>query len=101
MMKHSYSMVIAALSGDIEVFKWLRNNGMKWHPMTYPVAKQFFKIDIAEWALKNGCPKDAHSRGKISYTTAFCLELTDFDTVEETSQEGEEHEEDSVGGEED
>ena len=94
-MKHSYSMVIAAEVGDIEVFKWLRNNGMKWHPMTYPVAKQFFKIDIAEWALKNGCPKDAHSRGKISYTTAFCLELTDLDTVEET------YEEDSVDGEED
>ena len=72
LMKRSHPMLIAAQVGDIEVFKWLRNNGMKWHPMTYPVAKQFFKIDIAEWALKNGCPKDAHSRGKISYTTAFC-----------------------------
>ena len=100
-MKHSYSMVIAALSGDIEVFKWLRNNGMKWHPSTYKVAKQSFHYDIAKWALKNGCPKDAHSRGKISYTKAFRLKLTGWDTVEETSQEGEEHEEDSVGGEED
>ena len=77
LMKHSIPMLMAAEVGDIEVFKWLRNNGMKWHPRTYTVAKQFFKIDIAEWALKNGCPKDAHSRGNFSNTKAFRLELTD------------------------
>ena len=34
LMKHPQPMLIAAQVGDIEVFKWLRNNGMKWHPMT-------------------------------------------------------------------
>jgi hypothetical protein len=97
-MKHPHPMLMAAQVGDIEVFKWLRNNGMKWHPLTYTVARNSFHDDIAEWALKNGCPKDEHSRGKFSYTKANRLELTKWDKVEETLQEEEEtlHEEEET-----
>jgi hypothetical protein len=98
LMKHPHPMLMAAQVGDIEVFKWLRNNGMKWHPLTYTVARNSFHDDIAEWALKNGCPKDEHSRGKFSYTKANRLELTKWDKVEETLQEEEEtlHEEEET-----
>jgi hypothetical protein len=89
-MKHPHPMLMAAQVGDIEVFKWLRNNGMKWHPLTYKEARKCLHFDIAEWALKNGCPKDEHSRGKFSYTKANGLELTKWDKVEETLQEEEE-----------
>jgi hypothetical protein len=97
LIEHSIPMLMAAQFGDIEIFKWLRNIGMKWHPLTYQTAKMFVKIDIAEWELKNGCPKDIYSRGIISNTKAFRLELTDW----EEHEDEEEHEEDSVVGEED
>jgi len=87
LMKRPHPMLMAAQVGDIEVFKWLRNNGMKWHPMTYAVAKNSFHDDIAEWALKNGCPKDKHARGKISLTSAIQLELSMYDKVDEPLQE--------------
>ena len=96
LMKRSHPMLIAAQVGDIEVFKWLRNNGMKWHPLTYAVAKQFFHYDIAEWALKNGCPKDKHSRGRFSFTKAKRLELSVYVKVDEPSQEEEVDEEAEV-----
>jgi hypothetical protein len=73
---------------------------MKWHPLTYTVARNSFHDDIAEWALKNGCPKDEHSRGKFSYTKANRLELTKWDKVEETLQEEEENDEDEQEDEE-
>jgi hypothetical protein len=83
-MKHSHPMLIAAQVGDIEVFKWLRNNGMKWHPKTCTVASD----DIAEWAVKNGCPKDEHSRGRrTSFTIAKRLELSEYVKVDEPLQE--------------
>jgi hypothetical protein len=100
-MKHLHPMLMAAQVGDIEVFKWLRNNGMKWHPSTYTVAKKFLHFDIAEWALKNGCPKDEHSRGKISLTSAIRLELSVYvQEEEETLQEEEENEEEEQEDEE-
>ena len=86
-MKHSHPMLMAALRGDIEVFKWLRNKGMKWHPSTYKVAKQSFHYDIAEWAVKNGCPKDEYTSGRISVTKAKRLELSVYVKVGELSQE--------------
>jgi hypothetical protein len=101
LMNHPYPMRMAAQVGDIEVFKWLRNNGMKWHPSTYTVAKKFLHFDIAEWALKNGCPKDEHSRGKISLTSAIRLELSVYvQEEEETLQEEEENEEEEQEDEE-
>ena len=93
LMKHSHPMLIAAQVGDIEVFKWLRNNGMKWHPLTYTAAKNSFHYDIAEWAVKNGCPKDEHSRGRISFTKAKRLELSVYVKVDEPLQEEEVEEE--------
>jgi hypothetical protein len=69
---------------------------MKWHPMTYAVAKNSFHDDIAEWALKNGCPKDKHARGKISLTSAIRLELSVYDKVDEPLQEEEVEEEAEV-----
>jgi hypothetical protein len=93
LMKRSHPMLIAANVGDIEVFKWLRNNGMKWHPMTYTVAP----YDIAEWAVKNGCPKDEHSRGRrTSFTIAKRLELSAYVKVDEPFQEEEVEEEAEV-----
>jgi hypothetical protein len=86
-MKHSHPMLMAALRGDIEVFKWLRNKGVKWHPSTYKVAKQSFHYDIAEWAVKNGCPKDEYTSGRISNTKAKRLELSVYVKVGEQSQE--------------
>ena len=87
LMKHSHPMLLAALGGDIEIFKWLRNNGMKWHPSTYTVAKQSYHYDIAEWAVKNGCPKDEYTSGRISVTKAKRLELSVYVKVGELSQE--------------
>ena len=96
LMLYRQPMLLAAQVGDIEVFKWLRNNGMKWHPLTYALAKQFFHYDIAEWALKNGCPKDKHSRDRFSFTKAKRLELSVYVKVDEPSQEEEVDEEAEV-----
>jgi hypothetical protein len=87
LMKSPHPMLMAAEVGNIEVFKWLRNNGMKWHPMTYEVAKNSFHVDIAEWAIKNGCPKDKNSSGRSSFKKAKRLELTEYVKEEETLQE--------------
>eukprot|EP01031_Cornospumella_fuschlensis_P030192 gene30192-36471_t len=95
-MKHSYPMLMAAQVGDIEVFKWLRNNGMKWHPMTCTVATKYFHDDIAEWAVKNGCPKDEYTSGRISFTKAKRLELSVYVKVDEPLQEEEVEEEAEV-----
>ena len=95
-MKHSHPILIAALRGDLEIFKWLRYNGMKWHPSTYTVAKKSFHDDIAEWAVKNGCPKDEHSRGRFSLTSAKRLELSMYVKVDEPLQEEEVDEEAEV-----
>ena len=95
-MKHSYPMLFAAQVGDIEVFKWLRNNGMKWHPMTCTVATNYFHDDIAEWAVKNGCPKDEYTSGRISFTKAKRLELSVYVKVDEPLQEEEVDEEELV-----
>jgi hypothetical protein len=87
-------MLTAAEIGDIEVFKWLRNNGMKWHPMTCTVANQCAHFDIAEWAVKNGCPKDEHSKGRIQSTTnGRRLELSRY-VEDDEEQEGDEDQED-------
>jgi hypothetical protein len=91
-MKSPHPMLMAAEVGNIEVFKWLRNNGMKWHPMIYEVAKNSFHVDIAEWAIKNGCPKDKNSSGRSSFKKAKRLELTEYVKVEETLQEEQEGE---------
>ena len=96
MMKGSHPMLLAAQVGDIEVFKWLRNNGMKWHPLTCTAANNSFHYDIAEWAVKNGCPKDEHSRGRFSFTSAKRLELSVYVKVDEPSQEEEVDEEAEV-----
>jgi hypothetical protein len=91
--KHSHPMLIAAQVGDIEVFKWLRNNGMKWHPMTCTLAPD----DIAEWAVKNGCPKDEYTSGRrTSFTIAERLELSVYVKVDEPLQEEEVEEEAEV-----
>jgi len=43
---------------------------------------------IAEWAVKNGCPKDEYTSGRISVTTkAKRLELSVYVKVGELSQE--------------
>ena len=73
-MKHSHPILIAALRGDLEIFKWLRYNGMKWHPSTYTVAKKSFHDDIAELAVKNGCPKDEYTSGIcFSFSTVLII----------------------------
>jgi len=69
---------------------------MKWHPMTYEVAKNSFHVDIAEWAIKNGCPKDKNSSGRLTFKKAKRLELTEYVKVEETLQEEEIEEEAEV-----
>eukprot|EP01036_Dinobryon_divergens_P032877 gene32877-42554_t len=61
----------------------------KRHPLTNTVTKKSFHDDIAEWAVKNGCPKDEHSRGRISFTKAKRLELSVYVKVEER-KDGEE-----------
>ena len=51
--------------------------------------------------IKNGCPKDEHSRGKISLTSAIRLELSVYvQEEEETLQEEEENEEEEQEDEE-
>ncbi len=62
---------------------------MKWHPMTYEVAMHCAHFDIAEWAVKNGCPQDKHTSGRLSLKKAKRLELTEYVKVEETLQEEE------------
>ena len=60
---------------------------IQWHPSTYTVAKKSFHDDIAEWAVKNGCPKDEYTSGRISVTKAKRLELSVYVKVGELSQE--------------
>jgi hypothetical protein len=87
-------MLTAAEIGDIQVFKWGRNNGMKWHPMTCTVAKKCAHFDIAEWAVKNGCPKDEHSQGRIQRTTnGRRLELSRYVVQEEAVEQEDDDEE--------
>ena len=58
------------------------------------VASDDIHSDIAEWAVKNGCPKDEHSRGRrTSFTIAKRLELSVYVRVDEPFQEEEVEEE--------
>ena len=63
---YTYPLVLAAEEGDIEVFKWLRNNGMKWDDMAIGVAEKNDNQDIIDWAIKNGCPKGSYEAEKRS-----------------------------------
>ena len=53
---------IAAEYSDIEVFKWLRNNGAKWDVNTIVCAKDGENEDIVDWAIENRCPKGGYKR---------------------------------------
>jgi len=63
---YTFPLVLAAEEGDIEVFKWLRNNGMKWDDMAIGVAEKNDNQDIIDWAIKNGCPKGSYKAEKRS-----------------------------------
>eukprot|EP01035_Chromulina_nebulosa_P011984 gene11984-biopygen10098 len=53
--------------------------------------------DIAEWAVKNGCPKDEYTSGRrTSFTIAERLELSVYVKVDEPLQEEEVEEEAEV-----
>lgn len=60
--KSGNPLAIAAREGDIEVFKWLRNNGAKWDRSTLKAAYQKGHHDIVDWAIMNGCPKGVYKR---------------------------------------
>ena len=53
---------VAAECGDIEVFKWLRNNGASWDVNTIACADNMDNDDIVDWAIKNRCPKGGYKR---------------------------------------
>ncbi len=68
---------------------------MKWHPMTCTVANQYAHFDIAECAVKNGCPNDEHSKGRIKGTTnGRRLELSRYVEDDEEQEEAVEQEDD-------
>ena len=60
--KSGNPLAIAAREGDIEVFKWLRNNGAKWDKSTLKAAYQKGHHNIVDWAIMNGCPKGVYKR---------------------------------------
>ena len=63
----------------VETLRFLNGFGtmewhIQWHPSTYTVAKKSFHDDIAEWAVKNGCPKDEYTSGIcFSFSTVLII----------------------------
>jgi len=46
----------AALLGDLEVFKWLRNEGCPWDERAVNVAAKWGNMEVLKWAVQNDCP---------------------------------------------
>ena len=46
----------AAEGGQLEVLKWLRENGCPWCERTCMSAAKGGHLEILKWARENGCP---------------------------------------------
>lgn len=61
--------MIAAYNGNLELLKWLREKNEPWDVLTCTHAILSEHIDVAKWALDNGCPQTTmsfrHNRSMI------------------------------------
>jgi ankyrin repeat protein len=83
----NHPLVVAATIGDIEVFKWLRNSGMKWHPMIWKVAEECNHLDIAKWTIQNGCPSDGVCPGYYGKPKKKGLDLSEYKEEQEDKED--------------
>ena len=52
-----FPLVLAAEVGNVEVFKWLRKVlRLQWDISVYEACIDSGNLEIADWALRNGCP---------------------------------------------
>ncbi len=47
---------IAALKGNLDNMKWLKESGYPWSTLTFDAATLNGKLDNMKWLLENGCP---------------------------------------------
>ena len=84
----NHPLVFADTIGDIEVFKWLQNSSMNWHPMIWKVAdEECNHLDIAKWAIKNGCPSDGICPGYYGKTKIKGLDFSQYDVKKDVIEE--------------
>lgn len=67
----------AALNGNLENIKWLRENDYPWNAETFHYAEKHGNSDNIAWLRKNGCPTFDISFFKTTYKafTNYCIEL--------------------------
>ena len=47
----------AALGGHLEVLQWMRANGCPWNWRTVEYARRYRHFELSNWAIANGCPR--------------------------------------------
>src|SRR5947208_4294656 len=51
----------AAYNGNLDIIKWLKQNGYIWNEETYAYAASGNQLEIIKWAKLNGCPWDENT----------------------------------------
>ena len=68
-----FVMASAAQSGNLELARWLRDEGCPWDETTCNFATDKGHVEVLRWARKNGCPWTAG----IRFQAASLLGYTD------------------------
>ena len=62
----------AAISGNLELVRWLRGKGCPWNLWTCNLAVGSGHVEVLRWARENGCPWMASDRdlaaAQLGYT---------------------------------
>jgi len=55
-VRNEWACAIAALNGNIEMLKWLREIGFPWDKKCYTLAERRGHDKVVQWLHENGCP---------------------------------------------
>ena len=65
----------AAGSGNLELVRWLRDEGCPWGSMACHWAVYFGRVEVLRWVRENGCPWTAETRDKAAETLGYTDDL--------------------------
>ena len=84
-------MTRAAISGNLELVKWLRGEGCPWRWTTCNIAVRHGRVEVLRWARENGCPWVAPTRDRaaeeLGYTDDFGNLVDDDGNLVESDDE--------------
>ena len=58
--------VIAAKEGNMDILKWLKENGYNWEPGTCAAAAREGHLEALKWLRENGCEWDRNSMNAVA-----------------------------------